>query len=61
MNTSDLDEQPIDPLTDTGKLYLLMRRAIKDAKEEEYKRFDPIRFVRNVCNYIVSEIDARMK
>lgn len=59
--TPQLTEEPIDPLTDTGKIYQVVRRAIQDAEMEKNKKFDWIKFIRTVANNIVSEIDARMK
>ena len=61
MKTADQTEEPIDPLTDTGKYYLLMKRAVRDALAEEKKRFDPLRLVRHVASTIIKEIDERDK
>ena len=62
MNTTrEQAEEPINPLTDTGKTYLLVKRAVKDALAEERKRFDWQRFVRNIAASIVGEIDGRNK
>lgn len=54
-------EEPINPLTDTGKYYLIAKRAVKDALAEERKRFDWLRFVRHIASGIIKEIDERTK
>jgi hypothetical protein len=54
-------ETNIDPLTDTGKIRLVVKEAVHEALQEERKRFDPLKFIVFVCNTIVSEIAARNK